>query len=391
MGTPMRPDQVYDPPSTTLNPASQTGLFRRITIGQTVILSPSGDTTGVTDQSNIQNLLNNGFDIEFSAGIFYIATPIQYPGGCIIQGQGYGYGTGTTVRATAAMAAAFESAGWAASSNLFSQAPVQIGNMQIDANNLAGIGLVTQNFRSVFRGLRISSTTGDGLRMDFFGANGTTGITNTCVENRIEECIIDSAGGQGIRSTDPSSTSAITDGWLIDCTVSSAGTWGVNLSASAGWLVQGCHVYGTPGVNAALIECDRPFWTRIIGNLVENLGQPAGVGTYSGIQIGNCQNNNGAVIVGNNIGGGVGGNAGSLIRFIDMDVASGLAAAATIVGNQLTYTGATVGTVNGIVTNNGSAGSTTNVVTNGNQIIGNFSNQTQFNAGGGVVNHSGGL
>lgn len=95
MGMPMRPDQVYDPPLPTLAASSQTGIFRKISIGKTVILSPSNDTSGKLDLSNIQGQLNNGFNVQLATGTFYINAPITLPAGSVLSGEPRGLGVPT--------------------------------------------------------------------------------------------------------------------------------------------------------------------------------------------------------------------------------------------------------------------------------------------------------
>lgn len=90
-----RPDQGYQPPSFPAPPGSSTGNFRRITIGTTVIIAPSGDTTGVTDTAGIQGTLNAGFNVQLAAGVFYLNASINLPAGSSLTASPRGLGVPT--------------------------------------------------------------------------------------------------------------------------------------------------------------------------------------------------------------------------------------------------------------------------------------------------------
>ena len=49
-------------------------------------LPPSGDTTGATDVTNIQNLLNLGLNAPLQSGTFYTDAPLVVPPGVTLQG-----------------------------------------------------------------------------------------------------------------------------------------------------------------------------------------------------------------------------------------------------------------------------------------------------------------
>ncbi len=262
-------------------------------------LSPTGDTTGTDDWQNITNALGTGMPLVLLPGTFYVNAPICYPVNSSITGvlDTYESDNGTCIQATVVMPAVFCTAGWLKSSNADSVGPVSISNLTIDGNNMAAYCLVTQNFRSNFSYLYLANCTSHAFVLDFYGQDGATGIGNTMVENRIFNCIAENVGGSGFISTDPASTSAITDGFLVDCTVSSPGSTAISISASAGWLISGNHVYGLP---ASGIAAGRADATRIVDNYVETFGYSTTAGYYYGLVV-SSQEPEGCVIANNTI------------------------------------------------------------------------------------------
>ena len=61
--------------------------------GSLVGLAPSGDTTGATDTSNIQGLLNLGVKAVLQAGLFWTNQTLQFPSGSALAGAGMGIST----------------------------------------------------------------------------------------------------------------------------------------------------------------------------------------------------------------------------------------------------------------------------------------------------------
>lgn len=369
-----------------------------LTLGMQVWYPPSGDTTGGTDTPAIQGYLSAGMSVYLLPGAtYYVNKTLEFPPYIVIDGGNPAAYNPAKLQAVdgSDLDAVLASQGWPESSNTTSQGGVVIRNLQLDCNSSgqtagAGHGIVTQNWSSRFEHITIRNANGDALRLDFFGANGTTGITNSMVENRITDVNVISCGGIGINTTDPSSTTAITDGIIERCIIDSPGVSGIVLSASAGWLVSGCHLYGLP-IPQSGIACQRPFMTRVIGNYVESFGGSATPGYYSGISCGNAQGLQGAVIAGNMVMiEHAPGNSGSTLRAIDFETGSGQSAGCTITGNLVHCSQPSGGKFIGILIQNDSSSSTTDAVTTGNNILGTWTNTLYLNINGGTINHSAG-
>lgn len=349
-------------------------------------LAPSGDPSGAADHSQIAAALAAGMPLVLLPGTFYVNAPVEYPAGCSITGalDTYAGSGGTYIQATATMAAVFCSAGWLENSNGTSQPPVCIENLTISGNNLATYCLVTQNFRSSFSHLRLTGCTSHGFVLAFYGQNGTSGISNTMVENRISNCTVDSAGGAGFISTDPASTSSITDGFLVDCTVSSPGSTAISISASAGWLIAGNHVYGLPGSG---ISAGRAEATRIVDNYVETFGSSSTARYYYGI-IATSQEPEGCVIANNTILLTSAIAAGS--HAVGLQVASqgGSAMNFVVTGNLLYCANGVGGTTFGALIQS-QPGSTLGITHSGNGLVGSWGTAYYLYDNGGTITNNG--
>jgi hypothetical protein len=349
-------------------------------------LAPSGDTSGATDYSQITAALAGGMPLVLLPGTFYVNAPIEYPASCSITGalDTYAGDGGTYIQATVAMDAVFCSAGWLESSNGYSQAPVLIENLTISGNNLATYCLVTQNFRSNFSYLRLTASTSHAFVLAFYGQNGTSGIANTMVENRISNCIADSPGGSGFISTDPASTSAITDGFLVDCVVSSPGSTAISISASAGWLISGNHVYGLPSSGIAAGRADA---TRIVDNYVETFGYSTTAGYYFGI-IATSQEPEGCVIANNTVflTGAI--EAGSHAIGLEAASEGGSAMNFVVTGNLLYCASGVGGTTFGVLIQSQSD-STLGITHTGNGLVGSWGTAYYLNDNGGTITNNG--
>lgn len=402
-------------PYVALNPALLVGSGLRATsalaelqgslavgtsLGRAMWVAPSGDTSGVTDGASITAALSAARRAILLPGTFYTNQIIALAGNTTLEGaMGNEFAPSRLLMANGAnLDAVIASTGWSTSSNTTSVTPVTIRNLQVDANQAnqtggQGHGIVLQSYGSRLEDLTVMNTRGDGIRFDFFGANGTTGITNTMDENRIIGCKIIGPLGIGIHTTDPAGNSAITDGFIDRCIVDGQGAISISgaivLQASAGWLVRGCHVYGLTGNG---INCQRPFSTRIVNNYIEPFGTNAAVHFYSGISANNAQDLNAAIIVGNTVRMLNNGAVGSTLLGIDCETGNGQTASFTVVGNQIHTSAAVTVTHYGIYVQNNNSAATTNVVTTGNNVIGTFTAASPFLVtNGGVINHTAGV
>jgi hypothetical protein len=177
---------------------------------------------------------------------------------------------------------------WLSVSSTTSDNPIFISHLGINGNKAnqtsgAGHGIALVSFWNHLEHLEIVGTRGDGLYLSSDRRDGTE-ISNTAVETHISRIDVRSADGYGIRVHDPSAgVQTVTDGWLIDCIVQNVGKDGIRIDSSAGWMVQGCHLYGLPNHG---IHMGRADSTRVIGNYIENWGQSATPGIYAAIAFG---------------------------------------------------------------------------------------------------------
>jgi hypothetical protein len=84
---------------------------------------------------------------------------------------------------------------------------------------------------------------------------------------------------------------------MEDCIVAGAGARGINLNVSAGWVIQGNHIYGT--VTDA-IKADGCYATRVIGNYIDGFGSGSST-DISGILM-NILDGRGSSCIGNHVG-----------------------------------------------------------------------------------------
>lgn len=168
-------------------------------------LAPSGDLTGATDYANMTGLLTlTGGLLLKAGGTFWVNKVLQVPGSANLQGAQ----SVIKMAAGANLAAVAASSGWTASTNASSVAPATIRGITFDGNTAnqsagAGHGLVLQTYGSYVEDCQFSNTRGDGLRFDYYGANGSANITNTAVENRVHRCRFLLNGGNGLGVSDP--------------------------------------------------------------------------------------------------------------------------------------------------------------------------------------------
>jgi hypothetical protein len=179
--------------------------------------------------------------------------------------------------------------------------PVVIRDIKFDgfgATSGSGAhGLVLMNYWSIVERCSFINVAGDGFRFTAFAKNGTH-ITNTCVEVKLSRLQVRAVGAVGIHIYDDGTTlNSCTDGFLQDCIVQNAGTYGIYIEMGPGWLIQGNHVYGT-GIDAMYVK--RCYATRVIANYIDGYG--SGSATYlAGIGM-DILNGRGSSCIGNHVG-----------------------------------------------------------------------------------------
>ncbi len=231
---------------------------------------------GSTDDTTaIQAAINasaNDATIFFPPGTYIISSTISLKADRKYMGAHYGGGT-TIKQANGANIAnaLLASEGWITNTT-FTGNPIWIEGLSINgnsANNVSStaVGIMQMNWLSTIRSCYIVNTPSDGIRItDQNSANGN--ISNTQVENRIENCKIVSPGANGIFVNDLAGNKN-TDGFIKDCLIQAPTLTGIRVDRAAGWMLEGNHVY-TAGGNG--IDCNNAFATRIIGNYVEGFG-----------------------------------------------------------------------------------------------------------------------
>ena len=366
--------------------------------GQTLIeyLAPSGDTTGVTDTPRLQAALNSGQPVYMTAGTFWVNSVLQIPGDAAMYGASV-YLTTIKMAAAANLSAVAASTGWTASTNTSSVSPAFIRGITFDGNSAnqssgTGHGVVLQTNYSYIEDCAFSNTLGDGLRFDVHGANGSTALGNSAVENRVFRCQARFNGGTGINVSD-STNNAFTDGFIGDCIVQSSTVYGINVDAGAGWVIRGNHLY-TLGKSGLVVGT--AFMTRILGNYVEDFATSGTMGFYGAIDLSaNYYVNDlgaGSVISGNTVNlNDPPGNASSVLTAIQVGAVSGGQANISITDNICSAEDNThPANYSAIVLFNQDSTATINAQITGNSFTGHWGGgKIAPNANGGTVNITG--
>jgi hypothetical protein len=352
-----------------------------------VFITPSGESSGVTDRSNIQTALDANFHVILQPGTFFTNQILEYPGDIGI--SAFGPPGTTKIRAVSAMSAVLATKGWNNNTNTTGQNPVRLANFEIDANGLATYGLVIQNFWSYFDDLQVFNSLSDGIRMDGFDVNGTTQLTSGGVENHFTGCQVRNCGGVGIRSIEPTNT-IFTDGFIADCIIQDPNGNAIDIQRSAGWKIDGNHLYGLPTRG---IVCGNGFMTRVANNYIETWGQSGSSGFYSAIDFSSTPmfSQRGATITGNTMTqNSPPRNAGTTIRAISCRAGTGATAAVTVTGNLFTTLQSTgAAAYEGLVFENQAASSTLFAVGNGNSAVGPWTLPLRLITNGGSINYYG--
>lgn len=354
--------------------------------------SGGADPSGVADSyAAIQAALTAASSataptVYVPAGTYIVSQALSIPGGVTVRGDGPSDSI-IKMKNAVNQACVAASAGWAASTATTSINPIVLRDLTFDANQAnqssgAGHGVVLQSYYTLVQNCVFQNTRGDGLRFDQLGANGTTAISNTMVENRIRDCAFRANGANGFNVNDPTHNT-ITDGWIEDCAVQGSTLAGITIGSGAGWLVAGNHVYSIGG---SAIAVNRMFQTRVTGNYIESCGASATSGFYFLIDAANGQVSDtgfGSVISAN-VGYFLGpaGNVGSTIGGIVVQSATGGTANVAITGNQLFCSGASG--LPGIWLQNQSGTASVNAAVTGN-VLNGWTTPVQLVANGGPM------
>lgn len=260
---------------------------------------------GTTDDTAaIQAALNaavSGSAVFFPQGVYIVSSTLTFPGNIAIIGCGDS-DSGTIIRVktgTALTTPVLAAADWYNNSATCGN-PVEIRDLMIDGNSATSganaHGLVLMNYYSIVERVYITTVAGDGFQFSAHSRNGTH-ISNTCVEVKISKLQVRSTGQIGIHVKDSGSPlNSCTDGFLEDCIIASAGTYGIWIEMGPGWLVSGNHIYGTGADALHVFKC---YSTRVIGNYIDGFG--SGSATYlPGIGM-DCLDSRGSICIGNTI------------------------------------------------------------------------------------------
>jgi hypothetical protein len=290
--------------------------------------APSGDTTGKTDTPALQAILSAmsaGQTLQFTQGGYWINAALQIPDNVSVIGPACNqppkprsvpvatpFPATITVAGTSTLHpnldailtdTAFLGTGTATPSY-----GIMIRGMILDGNSASqtgytanqtgglghGIALMTQ--ASEIRNCTVQNTYGSGIVIADQN-NGGSGVTISCVENRIRENNVYLPGNPS--NTNPvygiwvqGNTGHLTDGYvednIIDDDVLSTGfTTGsaisIEMDNAPGWRIFRNHVYALNGNGMVFQHCNE---TWICDNLIDNFGQlSASDATYIGYDI----------------------------------------------------------------------------------------------------------
>lgn len=235
----------------------------------------------------------SGSTIYFPPGTYLISAPIVEMPGRKLTAGGHAHAdttiikqkNGANITNTAGLTGLIVASAWFTNA-AFCDNPARIENLTIDGNKAnnsssTACGIALTNFRTWVVDCDIINTPKDGIRFTDTTANGTNIVTNSCVENRIMNCRIDTTGGDGVRVLAGSNTN--TDGYLANCIISNTTGSGVNLDRSAGWHITGNHLYS---IKLNGIYANNAYGTFITNNYVEDFGgQATASAYYVGIEV----------------------------------------------------------------------------------------------------------
>lgn len=131
-----------------------------------------------------------------------------------------------------------------------------IRDMRIIGGTSAGAGnhgIVLRDYYSTIEGLRVINTGGDSIHVTTRTSGGVE-VGGTLVENRIINVNLTDPAGYGIYAGEYDNNK-LTDGFIQNVTINASATTtdGIFIGSSAGWILDGIHVYGTPLQNGIRI------------------------------------------------------------------------------------------------------------------------------------------
>ena len=129
-----------------------------------------------------------------------------------------------------------------------------IRDMRIVGGTGAGNhGVVLRDYYSTIEGLRVINTGGDGIHVTTRTSGGVE-VGGNLVENRIINVNLTNAAGYGIYAGEYDNNK-LTDGFIQNVTINVSATTidGIYIGSSAGWVLDGIHVYDTPLQNGIRI------------------------------------------------------------------------------------------------------------------------------------------
>jgi hypothetical protein len=276
---------------------------------------------------------------------------------------------------------------WLSTTSLFADNPINISHLGIDGNashqsSGTGIGIALLSFWNHVSDLEIQNTRGDGLLLTSVRQDGTE-VINTPVESHLSRIDTRNCAGYSIHIYDSTpNNQSVTDGWIRDCIVQNPGLDGIKIDCGAGWVVDGCHLYGCPQNG---IHIGRADGTRVTNNFIESYGNGATIGYYSAICLGDgittyIGSSNPSIISNNTLFFSFAVTAGTQIYGISTNCSNGTTANINIHGNALLSNGL----FTGINISNQGATSITNVLLSANVNL-NWATALTTNANGGTI------
>lgn len=355
------------------------------------------------DASAINDAYTAGYlAVRLGPWAYYADTVIEVPQGGTLEGYGIDAGALATTmsqKAGANLDAIVATAGWAESTNTVPPDAIFLRRLNLvgqpSQSSGAGHGIVIQNIRARVIDCVVQSVLGDGIRVDTYGADGTTELTTDALENYIVRNSCRYYGGYGIHVNAPTQY-LCTDGYILnnitDGLASSGSKSGIYMSGCSDWLIEGNHVYGTNSGSGMVLG--QVYQTRVLGNTVAGAwGASTTAGTYCGIDCWNDPSYNdgsGPAICGNFVQLGTSpGNSGSTTYGIAFQCGGGSTAYGSVTGNMIQAASGVTPATAALAYGNGSSASTLVVASTGNQNYG-FTTARYENANGGTLTVSAG-
>lgn len=225
---------------------------------------------GFTDDSTaIQTCINASVKdsiIYFPPGNYRVGTTIQLLGWRTYLGTS---SSSITMMDNANLIAVFASQDWLTNGTA-SGNPINITSLTIDGNytnNTSGHGIVLMNYGSTIRECTIQNCFNNGIMLSSVNQSGAN-ISNTCVENRLESCKVDTCLGYGIYCHD--SAGKLIDGYIDSCIVTGATLDAIKVERGTGFFISKNYCYDNLSSCITVRNCYNTF---IINNKIDDYGQ----------------------------------------------------------------------------------------------------------------------